>query len=296
MIRVYTIGTLCWESGIRENLFNELNYLVNEGIKLDLSEDQAGKCHWFNCSLVDGSGERRLKGDNFLRAYLANIITDLLLNQLTKVFMDQMLKNRYHYFDPSTSRVITEDAYADLNRLYDSGDGEQNFLRHQTVFKVVDQYLSDNSRLYLEGFFRFRLKSYFHEVTEALEAAVNRFLAEEEYQQFVELLRRFAELQDSKIDEVEILVKSPAEIYMLDETGHPVLPSQVNSAAADNEGEWDYEDWLLGALITIAPQKIFLHMQEQPELVRIICDVFLDKVILCKGCALCTPSPTPDFE
>lgn len=282
----YTIGTLTIQPEIRENLFNELNFLSREGIKLKFSENLAGKFLFFNCDFED-ENTSDAKSESLFRNYLANIITDLIMNPVTKTFMNRILKTKYQYFDEKDAQVITENAYAYLHTLKESGDMANPSNRHNMVFKEVSQYLLHNSNLYLEGFLRFRLKDYFREVTDAVEKAVDNFLMEKEYREFIQLLRYFVEIQEPRIDEVHVLVQSKQEIYFLDEVNQPVKPDQINTVLHDLEQEVEYEDWLLSALITIAPRKIVLHLSADSDMVQTILSVFEPRVFICDGCPMC---------
>ena len=57
---------------------------------------------------------------------------------------------------------------------------------------------------------------------------------------------------------------------------------------ADFNQDIDYDDLLLSALITISPRKLILHLSAKTEIVDTIMKVFQDRVILCKGCTLCS--------
>lgn len=280
----YTIGTLMVQPEIRENLFNELNFLSREGIKLKFSEKPAGKFHFFNCDFEVENGSNATS-ESMFRHYLANVITDLIMNPVTKTCMHRILKHKYQDFDEKDAQTIIENAYVHLQALKEFDVDAAN--RHHMVFKEVSQYLLHNSHLYLEGFLRFRLKAYFREMTTAVEKAVENFIMEKEYREFIQLLRYFVEIQEPKIDEVHVLVQSKQEVYFLDEINQPVKPDQITGILHELEPEVEYEDWLLSALITIAPRKIVLHLSANSEMVQTILSVFEPRVFICDGCSMC---------
>lgn len=289
---IFTIGTLNVEPEIRENLFNELNYLSCEGIKLNVSENDAGKFLFLNCAVDDDNEALRESHETELRNYLAGVITNLLINDLTKKFMSRMLKTKYNCLDEKDNQEITQNAYSFLNELHDNPNGDGKIAeRYNRIFNEVSRYLENNSQLYMEGFLRFRLKDYFQEVVEATEKAVDTFLMEKEYHEFIQLLRYFVEIQEPKIDEVHVLVQSDQEVYFLDETSQPVKPDQIHTVLNEFDQEIEYEDWLLSALITIAPKKIILHITAESDMVQTILNVFEPRVIVCKGCNFCKKHP-----
>lgn len=286
---VFTISTLNYEPELRENLLNELNYLGREGVKINLSEKTSGKILFLNCAMEEAGEDNKGFTEKIFRNYLANMITDLMMNQLTKGWIQRILKTKYQCFDEADTTCITQTAYASLNSLHSPKDMEITLARHNRVFNEVHQYLDQNTDLYLEGFLRFRLKDYFQEVEESIEKAVDTFLMEKEYKEFIRLLRYFVEAQEPKIDEVHVRIQSKDEIYFLDEANQPIMPEQIHSVSRDNQ-EIDYEDWLLGALITLAPRKILLHLSAEVELTQTIISVFQQRVEIREGCEFCQKS------
>lgn len=291
---VLTISTLNNEPEIRNNLFKEINFLSREGIKVNLEERLAGRFFFLNCSVdEDDSEEIQHSHEKILRYYLSNVITDVLMNQVSKIFMNRILKHRYHCFDEDELNRIIQNAFSYLNNLYDEGDISLTLSRHHQVFTEVSHYLDDNNNLYLEGFLRFRLKDYFQEIIDSVERAVDNFLMEKEYLEFIQLLRYFVDIQQPKIDEVHVLIQGKNEIYFLDEANQPVKPDQIRGILTDFEDEIDYEDWMLSALITIAPRRIILHILKHSDLIETITSVFVNRVMVCQGCILCQHKEEP---
>lgn len=59
----------------------------------------------------------------------------------------------------------------------------------------------------LEGFVRFRLKDIIDEIEMAIEMSVDDFIIQKEYNEFIDLLRYFVELQEPRIDLVNVIKK-----------------------------------------------------------------------------------------
>ena len=57
-----------------------------------------------------------------------------------------------------------------------------------------------------------------------------------------------------------------------------------------SEEEINFDDLLVSSLITLAPNKIYIHLVGQiknKELMETIKNVFVGKVVFCSGCELC---------
>ena len=63
------------------------------------------------------------------------------------------------------------------------------------LYNSFYNYLSSNKNLLLEGFINFRLKKYFNLLDNTLNEAVNQFIIEKEYQEFISLLKMYVNSQ-----------------------------------------------------------------------------------------------------
>lgn len=283
-----TISTLNLATDIKENLRREVHFLSREGINIKLTEKEDGKFFFLDCTVAEEKDQAiKLAHEKILRYYLGNIITDLLMNGITKEFMSRILKNKYQYFSDKELKDVVQNAYSYLNNLHEEGDIAKTLFRHNQILMEVNEYLDSNSQLYLEGFFRFRLKSYFNELEEAVENAVENYLVEQEYHEFIRLLRYFVDVQEPRIDEVHVLVKDKQSFYLLDEDQKPIDQEQLKGVLVELNQDVEYDDLLLSALITISPRRIILHVVSPVEIVETIMSVFRERVRICEGCDLC---------
>jgi putative sporulation protein YtxC len=287
-----TISTLNEDTEVKENLIQEINFLNREGIQVRLSEQESGKIIFWDCSVAEEKDQDiKAAHEQILRYYLANIITDLLMNGITKEFMNRLIKNKYHNLDAAELKAIVQNAYSHLNNLHEEGDISKTLFRHNQILTMVNEYLTSNSNLFLEGFLRFRLKNYFLELKDSVERAVENYVVEQEYHEFIRLLRYFVDVQEPRIDEVHVLIRDKQSFYMLDEEKKPIHQEQLKGVLVELNQEIDYEDLLLSALITIAPCRIILHIINRIEIIETIISVFRERVIFCKGCDLCQTEP-----
>lgn len=283
-----TISTLNLDTEIKENLLREVDFLNREGIDVHLTEKISGKFFFLDCSISDDNDQSiKITHEKILRSYLANIITDLLMNVITKKIMSRIAKNRYQYLNKSELKAIVQNAYNYLNNLHEDGDIGKTLYHHNQILSEVSDYLKSNSNLYLEGFLRFRLKNYFHELETSLDTAVENFVLEQEYNEFIRLLRYFVEVQEPRIDEVHVLIKDKQNFYLLDEDQNPINKQQLEWVLVEFNQTNDYDDLLLSALVTISPRKVVLHVCYKSDIIETIVNIFQERVSICKGCKIC---------
>lgn len=282
-----TISALNIDPEVRGNLLKEIDFLKREGIKVEYNEKVDGKYLFLDCAVSETDEVIRVSHEKIFRYYLASIITDLLMNEIAKEMMNRIIKTKYHYLSKEDIRQVVENAYLYLSNLDEEGDIGKTLFRHNQILAEVNQYMESNSRFYLEGFLRFRLKDYFKELEFSIERAVDNFLVEQEYNEFLRLLRYFVEVQEPRIDEVHVLIKDKQSFCLLDEERQPISQNQLQGVLAELNEEVDYEDLLLSALITISPRSIVLHVINKTGIVDTILNVFRERVKVCQGCDLC---------
>jgi putative sporulation protein YtxC len=287
-----TISTLNLANEVEESLLQEMNFLNREGVHVEFTEMYTAKFYFLGCSIHEEDSHIQIAQEKILRYYLANIITDLLMNNISKEFIQKIARSKFRFLTPAQSKIVLQNAYSYLNNLHENGDISKTLSRHNQILSEVNQYLDSNSQLYLEGFFRFRLKDYFAELVKSVELSMDNFLVEQEYHEFIHLLQYFVEVQEPRIDEVHVMIKDKQNFYMLDEDKNPINHEQLQGVLTDLNQDIDYDDLLLSALITISPRKLVLHLSAKTEIVDTIMNVFQERVVVCTGCPLCSQSVT----
>ena len=155
-------------------------------------------------------------------------------------------------------------------------------------------YFDNSNNIILDGFVNFRLKEYIKDLEDVVDKAVDDFLMDREYREFIRLLRYFVDIQEPKLDTVHVIVGYDNRYTLLDESKKEItnecIQEYVNEIA---EGEINYDDLLVSSLITFAPRKIIIHGTDQfrnKELMETIKNVFSGRVVICQGCDVCAVS------
>ncbi len=289
-MEVFSIGAAQTLTSFRAELEQEIGLLHNQGMAVSLCQNDLGSYAFVDCrfeqeTAADHEGQGRV-----IRYYVANVITDLMLNAVTKDILRRMIRGDYSYFSEEEQQKILQEALAILNTQNKAGEIPHRIFRRNQVLSKVLRYLEHHHRLVLEGFLRFQLKDYHQELRDAVDRSVDRLILEREYREFIQMLRHFVDVQSPRIEEVNIRVKGGGMFSLLDEDGLPIEHEQLRNVLTDlGPEEIDYEDLLLSALITIAPAKVILHIIEPLEVVDTIKQVFGERVVICEGCGICGP-------
>lgn len=290
------IGTQNCTGELRERLDFELRFLEEEGIKVKINEDIRGSITFFDCNIPDGdalfrvnSNVNRSTREVFIH-YLANALADIIIGNLEQYFVVKIVEHNYNYFEQHEREEILEKALLHLKN-YISSNGH-NYLpqidRKDRVLTRILDYLKTNNELIIEGFIRFRLKDYFQELENTVEQAVEDYMMEKEYLEFIRLLKYFVDIQEPRTGTVNIILRDQGLFRLLDQEGLIIDNEYLEGFIAQMmEKDVDYGDLLISALISIAPAKIIVHFDETHPVVETLNNIFGSRVIFCKGCNLC---------
>lgn len=227
--------------------------------------------------------------------FLANALSDVIVEKWERDLIRKTIRAHYYYFSKEEQEEILNAA---LTHLTCPEPGEKGLHykvgRKSRILHRLRDYLDQEQELVVEGFLHFRLQDYLEELEDAVDRAVDDFLLDREHKEFIRLLKYFVEVQDPRVDEVHVLIRTGGSFKLLDRAGAPLRSEVLDEFVADMvESEVNYEDLLISALITLAPRRLTLHGSVQPtwtEGVETIQGVFGERVSLCAHCELCTPA------
>ncbi|MEW6724946.1 MAG: putative sporulation protein YtxC [Bacillota bacterium] len=288
-----SIGTAETIEELRRRLELEKRFLTQEGLKVDTNETSKGEFTFIGLTLSEPnlSGKAR----RLFRHYLANALSDVIVNDWEKRYIDRLLKVNYSYFTPDEQAVIKELADQQLDRGYgiETKRALARIDRKGRIFERLKSFLENVDELVMEGFIAFRCKDYLVEVEDALDHAIDDFMLEKEYKEFIRLLKYFVDVQEPKIDEVHVIYGGPNLFRLVDSHDNVISNEYLEEIVVEMvDSDINYEDLLISALITIAPRRITLHCPgdlKRSEGIQTIVNVFTGRVTFCRGCKLCQP-------
>lgn len=165
--------------------------------------------------------------------------------------------------------------------------------RRSKVADEVDKYLQENTTLHLEGLITFRLELYRKELSEIVEYALDEYVLDKQYQEFISLLKYFVGLQESKVPVVHLVHKGSHDFVMYNETFQVFEPKPHSDrlVAEMLETEMNIEDMVISSLIAVCPKHIMIHTrQPDMQVIRTIETIFDKRVSICAQCTACNPT------
>lgn len=286
LLGVLSIGTRKYPQEIRSRLIPQIESLARRRPDIDVRERRAGDHVFWEVSLSRGDDT----ADPFVVSQIAQALTGTITSDIERSLVKELISRSPDLSQVEDAGPIAEEALRIL-RVRRAGHSDFGIL-----MRILD-WLSGENRLHLDGFLRFRLKDYMGEVVAAVETAVDNYLVEKDYKEFIRLLKYFVDIQEPRFEEVNVIMLPDGSFRLLDDR-HNIIESDCleDGAQTPQEGEVDYEDLLISALVTLAPQRIILHFDDTTGVGDTIRSVFEERITQCKGCSLCPESRGAKFR
>jgi putative sporulation protein YtxC len=278
---------------VRVRLQQEFAILSLEGFQVAVDEYCKGHITFFGCHITEGElsfrNYERIKA--MMKNYIAKVIADVIVYKYEQDIVRRIINGNYYYFTEEERESIYESTFKILNiEGLSLGDGHPNGRRNHILTRVSD-YLEGHHELVIDGFIYFRLKDYRQELCDAVDKAVDDFMMDREYKEFIRLLRYFVDVQEPRVEEVHVIIQANGVFRLLDSCGKTINNQYLEGFVIENAGiELNYDDLLISALITIAPQNVTIHgpdVKLTDEVVSTINSVFDGRVCVCESCEIC---------
>ncbi len=283
-------------SYIEERLEKEITAFEKEGIVIEKREEIQGKNIIVTYQLLESSLTTYSKEDfkNIFKHYMANAFSDIIVYDMESKLIHKILTDHYYYFTPQEKQSILKhvDGVLDSEEIrYHDGITYKISRKAKILHQIMD-FLKENQTIHMDGFVRFRLKTYLYELEEGIDKAVEEFLMEKEYDEFIRLLRYFVDIQEAKIDTANVLISEDGKYVLYDHVNRMINSEYLDDLATEMaDKDISYDDLLISSLITLAPKKIVIHFAgkvKNKEIIETIKNVFSNRVYICNGCQLCT--------
>lgn len=262
----------------KTNNINIINYLLNRIEQIDFENliYSQNQFKIYKNVIVHYTGKNKTNFEKFLIELLQEIIIEFYEEKIIKQFINY----NYFYFDEYEKNKIFEKCIQVIEtEAYKTNISEN---------KNVKQYIKQNKTIILEGFVYFRLQDYFKYIDETLDTAVNEFIVEKEYSEFINLLREYIE---SKIPKNNIinLIYINGESILLDEKRNIIpITENIYNAQYLSDITFSSNDKALNTLLCMLPKKIEIHLiGTQDEFINTLQAIFQNRVTICKECDIC---------
>ncbi len=215
---------------------------------------------------------------------LSNIITNCIINFYEEKIINHILNYNYFYFDFYEKCQITKECV----QLLDIKETSDFTYRKECILNNVFEYIMEHNSMILSGFVNFRLQNYMKSIDSAVDIAVNKFILEKEYKEFIELLKLYIKSKEPNISSIHLIYMNEDSI-LLDENKNILAISQdVFNAKYLSDISFSSNDYILNTLLDLIPKEINIHLiQEDDEFIKTLKLIFENRIHICNDCDIC---------
>lgn len=288
------IGINKADEDILQYINDELRNLSSRNVEYEVKKISSGDSASIICSIDEkkSSDIKTMVPFEMLKNCVSNGLADYIIKKYEYKMLERIINTNYCYFNSAEKKDIMANALKIIN------NNENNFVnslfqirRRNIIISKLLEYFDSTNVLILDGFVNFRLKEYKKDLEEIVDKAVDDFLMEREYKEFIRLLKYFVEIQEPKFNAIHIIVSSDDKYMLFDDKKREITNECIEDFISEvAEDELNFDDLLVSSLITLAPRKLIIHNPAEfrnKELLETIKNVFYGKVVICNGCETC---------
>lgn len=260
-----------------------IDYLLNEFQNININETYItfkSFKHFSNIIL-------HCKIDN--NTLFINTISNILTKTIIYFYEKQIIKNsinlNYFYFNSLEKQEIVKNTLEILNN-YDTIK-----LKYDLLNSTIFEHLLNHKSLYLNAFINFRLNNYLKLIEEKIDLAVNQFLINKEYLEFVNILKLYINSESvySQTNHLHLIYKNGNSTIIDDNNNVISCNDNIAKAKYISDISFSSNDLALNTLLNLLPQTITIHLIDEycDEFINTLKLIFQDKVIICEDCDIC---------
>ena len=268
---------------IKTNNFNLLNYLLNELDYIEIEPVYISSNEFKNYKNI--IVHYRGNDDKKFIHEVSCILSCLIIDELEETFLKKIILKNYFYFNYNERKHILDmcfDIFADdFNTYFDK--------KYNCLISAFEDYLTINKSIVLTGFINFRIKDYMSILEDIVDEAVNTFIIEKEYFEFVSLLKMYISSQPSNCEIVHLIYNNENSI-LLDESKNVInISDDIFKAKYLSDITFSSNDYALNGLLTLLPKKIHIHLINNcvDEFIHTLGLIFEGRVEICTDCNIC---------
>lgn len=263
---------------IKTNNLDNIDYLLNEldNIYIENAYFSCKNFKSYTNVIIHYTGN---DNENFI-SEISTLLSFLVIDNFEESLLRDLIIKNYFYFDSLEIKKVLNICF---EILYDTSEFSLDD-RHLTLFNTFYDYILENKKLFLNGFIYFRLKEYISFLENIIDIAVNKFIIEREYLEFISLLKLYIK-SNSYNSKIIHLIYSPDEIKLLDENNNYIDITSIEfNTKYLSDISFSSNDYVLNALLTILPSKIFIHLGNYApdEFINTLMLIFEDKIVIPK--------------
>ena len=265
--------------------------LKKKNITMGIVESGEGSSNIIKIICDNESYNDKIK--NTICLYISNILYSVVVKEYRRKELFNYLMENYFFLKQSEIMEVEEKIVSVLQNEEKVTDKKMFYCINKIncIIEKIKECLEENEVINIKGFITFRMKELREDIECIIDKIVEDYMIEKEYKEFIKLLKYFVDIQESKIEKIDIYIQSDGGYVLKDGLGNDIFEEfvkEIYECKIDTEA--NVEDIIISGLITNAPKEVVIHNKDRAlnlEFIDTIKNVFGDRVSFCNGCSKC---------
>ncbi len=215
---------------------------------------------------------------------ISDILTKCIMKFYEKNIVKRVVNCDFFYFDSIEKSSIYRNCY----EILDDKQSDEYVIRKEKIFECLVDYISEHKFFILDGFVNFRLFEYNSMIEDTVDIAVNQYIIDKEYNEFIKLLSGYIHSEHPRTDTIHIIYSNSEPILLDEKHNILVYNNQFEQPKYLSDISFSSKDYCLNALLNLLPKNIIVHLlTDEDEFVETLRLVFGNRLKICKECNIC---------
>lgn len=274
-----------------EDIKDMITYFNKKNVTLDMSASFEQGKQLIKIQCDDKKYDNKII--KLINLHVGNVLYKVIIDEFYKNNIGKLLTQSFPFLKFEDIKALKEMVYRALRDEDEKVDETVIYFmnRKNNVIEKIVQCLEENNEVNVQGLLTFRMKDFKEDLESIVEKVVEKYMVEKEYNEFIKLLKYFVEVQESKLQEVHIMIDEKGDYIVKDEFGNDILNNLIDELYETKyTAKVTSEDLIISGLITTAPQRVIIHSVHNcinKELIETIKNVFENRVSYCNDCKQC---------
>ncbi|MET3697312.1 putative sporulation protein YtxC [Bacillus oleivorans] len=211
---------------------------------------------------------------------LRNSLKGFIIAFKKEKWFEKLLEQQYYYNEAEERHQILEILHSILEGEREDIELLPYIDENEMLERILQEFLSEQPSFYFESFETFRLKPYFEHLMNYLDAAIDEYKMEQEYQAFVHMLRDFLKGRESKYKKIFLVDQDGFQFFI--EGGIPLKRSEL-AKIIDRKLVTNHPIYVdsvtIAPLISIAPEEVYVFTDNMDQgMVVTLKNIFEEKL------------------
>jgi len=268
---------------IKTNNKSIINYLLNKFTSIGIENVYVSNNTFkiYENIIIHYTGNNSL----LFYEYLCNIMLDCITLFYEHKIFKYIISYNYFYFSKEEQNIILNNCISLIN------SPEEAHKKEFILYSCIKNFLENNKSFILSGFVNFRLKEYISYLDEITDTAVNKFLIEREYDEFINILKLYINSKSSELSEEVHLIYNNQNSILIDKNKNIIsTKNSILNAKYLSDISFSSNDYTLNTLLNVLPSKITIHLIDDysDEFINTLKLIFENRIIICNDCNICS--------